>query len=188
MKSKTKGLEMVLAPWGRIVVIGYHHMISYSDVWQTNIEIQMLYFHLCLLDIEVNCFEVKCYGFVDVEKAHTSFEIKNGPPRTWKSFVSNTRSPNTCERVLIHLWVTPWETIKHEVDRQDWRPGTPRTPMITRYVWCVVWWLLPTAARRRVESEMKSLMMHLALRDWLGTEPMIDKAKSLVGSCRSLSL
>lgn len=33
MKSKTKGLEIVLTPWGRIVVTVYHHMITYNDVY-----------------------------------------------------------------------------------------------------------------------------------------------------------
>lgn len=45
MKSKTKGLEMVLTPWGRIVVIGYHDMISYNDVYDK----QTLKYKFCIL-------------------------------------------------------------------------------------------------------------------------------------------
>lgn len=45
MKSKTKGLEMVLTPWGRIVALGYHHMISYNDVYDK----QTLKYKFCIL-------------------------------------------------------------------------------------------------------------------------------------------
>lgn len=82
MKSKTKGLEIVLTPWGRIAVTEYHHMISYNDVYDKQTlkyKFRILMFVCWTLRLGV---KGKYYGFFDIEKAHTSFEIRNSPPRT----------------------------------------------------------------------------------------------------------
>lgn len=66
---------MVLTPLGRIVVIEYHYMISNNDVYDK----QTSKYKFCILMYVCWTLRLsvlgKYFGFVDVEKAHTSFEI-----------------------------------------------------------------------------------------------------------------